>query len=161
MSLLHHIQTKLKTAIKSKNEAEKSIIRIVLGELATAKGRTGNESSDEDVKRIIKKIIQNNEETMEKLTDEKYKGKLNELKEENNILLNIVPKAEKLNNQELKDRLILAGAPIIQQIKEAKSEGQAYGACIKYLKSYNWDANPEDIRLIITEIRERMELISS
>lgn len=153
MSLLSDIRSQLVSAMKSKNETEKNIFRVVLGEVATLQGRTGKEPIDDDIKKIVKKLIQSNEETIGNLTSEYYRDMKKELIKENEILLSVVPPTIKLSCQEIKNRIMLAGAPIFNEIKECKSDGQAIGACIKYLKSYNWEADSKDVGSVVKELR--------
>jgi hypothetical protein len=55
---------------------------------------------------------------------------------------------------------LLAGEPIFNNLKDAKSEGQAIGLCFKYLKSYNWESEPDDVLQAVKRIRSEGHILS-
>jgi len=129
--LLDTLRTQLKESIKTKDETRKNILRVVIGE-ATSRQDVFRDPCicDETVIKIIRKIIDGNEETKVAL---KNNGKETDLRfaklgEENTILATFLPKT--LSQEEIiqeleseKDAIIAFGKP-----------GQAIGHAVRYLK---------------------------
>ena len=63
MSLQEKIRTDLKEAMKAKNEARTSTLRVLIGEFGR---QTKKELSDQDVQGIIRKLVKSESETLEK-----------------------------------------------------------------------------------------------
>jgi uncharacterized protein YqeY len=63
MTLQEKLKTDLKQAIKDNSQAQKDAIRVVLGELARLDQK---EIPDDDVVRIVKKLIKSEKELLEK-----------------------------------------------------------------------------------------------
>jgi uncharacterized protein YqeY len=83
--LLETIKERIKTALKSGNNTEKSVLRVVLGEVQ----KKYNANSDDDVQKVIRKIMESNAETLMTI---KVKAVLESSKDEveKNILLKIL-----------------------------------------------------------------------
>jgi len=58
MTLQEQIQADLKTAMMNKDENKKNLIRVILGEFS----RIGKELTDEQVTKILKKMLENSKE---------------------------------------------------------------------------------------------------
>lgn len=143
--LKEKLKNNLITAMKLSRETEKNIIRVTLGEIATQEGRTGEECSDEKIQKIIRKIIQSNEETLKYCIkeDDNY----NKLKVENKCLMDLLPK--NLNKMEI----LLNLANVLDQIKQAKNDGQATGIAIKHLKEGNYIFLGEEVKQVVEGTR--------
>ncbi|WP_319525881.1 GatB/YqeY domain-containing protein [uncultured Desulfosarcina sp.] len=63
MTLQDKLKTDLKEAMKAKDAARKDAIRVVMGEMARADKK---EFSDEEIVRILKKLIKSEKEMLEK-----------------------------------------------------------------------------------------------
>jgi uncharacterized protein YqeY len=61
--LLNTIKTDLKTAIKNRNEAEKNALRLVLGEIPRLNKKAGEEIKQEEIIKIINKLLKSEELT--------------------------------------------------------------------------------------------------
>ena len=66
MTLQEQIKKDLSSAIKAKDEEKKSTIRVIIGELGR---QDKKEFSDDEVIRILKKLIKSERETIEKRGD--------------------------------------------------------------------------------------------
>lgn len=137
--LMDELKSNLITSMKEKNEVKKNILRVVLGEVSTLQSRTTKQIGDEDVHRVIRKVIQANDETM------KY-GESSKLKEENQILSSFLPKT--LSVEEIYKEL----SDVVDQIKMS-NEGQAMGIAMKTLKSRKLVFLAEDVKSAINNIK--------
>ena len=61
MTIQQQIKTDLMTAMKAKDENKKSTLRVIMGEFARADAK---ELSDDEVIRILKKLIKSEKETL-------------------------------------------------------------------------------------------------
>lgn len=154
MNLYEAIRSQLTTSIKEKNEIKKSILRVVLGDLSTSKSRSGKKASEDDIKRVIKKLIEGNLETLQYA-----KGNNPELADklvaENVILNSFLPKT--LSRDEIKDKLEalrpMSSTMVLFNIFNAKSDGQATGVAIKYFKEQGLDVDGTDVATVVKEMR--------
>lgn len=137
--LMTTMKSDLITSMKEKNEVKKNILRVVLGEVSTLESRSEEKLTEEQISKVIRKIIQANEETLRYGASEK-------LESENKILNSLLPKT--LCVSEIRQELV--GIP---EIKEAKSEGQAVGIAIKYLKGKQLTVLGEDVKSVVLELR--------
>lgn len=67
--MLTKLKTRLMAAMKAKDEPAKNILRVIIGEVES-RNAVGNTCSDEDVIRLMRKTLVNNQETA------KYAGKI-------------------------------------------------------------------------------------
>lgn len=149
MSLTEVIRSQLKVAIKEQNELKKGILRVVLGDLSTSESRSGKKISDEDVKRIIRKIIEGNTETLKFLsTDHLSHAKLTE---ENHILNSLLPKS--LSRQGIRQALLQLEA----DIKAARNDGMATGLAIKFFRQNLVEVEGTDVSAVVKDMRQFIE----
>ena len=66
MTLQERIKNDLKTAMKAKDEDKKNTIRVIMGEFARLDTK---EVSDEDVIKVLKKLIKSEKETIERANE--------------------------------------------------------------------------------------------
>lgn len=71
MTLQEKIKNDLKTAMKAKDDDKKNTIRIIMGEFARLDSK---EVADEDVIKILKKLIKSEKETLERAGDSSGEG---------------------------------------------------------------------------------------
>jgi uncharacterized protein YqeY len=145
MSLTEQIKSQLRTAMKEKNETKRNILRVVLGDVSTLEVRAGKTITDDDVAKVVRKVMQGNEETMGYLKPETDKYKI--LAEENNVLTTLLPKT--LSTKDIMTEL----EPLIGELKNAKNSGQATGTAMKHLKSKGLNVLGEDVKKVIEDIR--------
>lgn len=147
MSLVEVMRDKVKVAMKSGNVAEKSILKLVLGEcdtLLNSAQQGGKALTDEQVSKVIRKIILSNNETLEYNMPE---DKMLIILKENEILESLLPKL--LTQDQIREKI----SSIEADIKSAKSEGQAVGVAMKLLKQSNEAVDGNDVKAVVITLR--------
>lgn len=146
--LLDTIKARIKTAMLSKNDAERNILRVLLGESQTLESRQGG-ITDEQVVKIAKKMIDNNNETIAALPKEDPRCAA--LANENIILSSLVPK--ELTAQDIEAFLLNSDNPEYEQIQNAKADGQAIGIAMKTLKAAGLPVDGKLVGEVVKKIR--------
>lgn len=127
MALITKIKTDIVSATKARAEIRKNILKVLLGEVQTVESRSKKILSDQEVFSLIRSIINNNSITLDKTISEVSKANLTE---EIEILQSYIPKT--LTEKEILEHI---DESVIKLVCEAKSEGQAVGIVIKFLKT--------------------------
>lgn len=146
--ILEQIKAALPEAMKQDKKEVVKIYRLILGELQ----RSFKVPSHDEEVRILKLIIKNNNERMEYyrkvdvLTIEDQLT-LTDLTIENQIIETFLPKPLSID----KLRIIISEKK--DNILSAKSDGQAIGIAMKYVKEKNLSVNNEDVKILISEMR--------
>lgn len=122
--LVEMLRTKLTEAIKSKDEFAKNVLRTVIGESERSLVR-----SDENVLKVIHKLIEGNTEFRTKLkeTGREADPKYVVLGRENEYMTSFLPRT--MNVEEI----VAVLAPVTEQIR-ATDIGPATGIAMKHLK---------------------------
>ena len=142
--LLDEIKKRLGEAMKAKNDVEREVMRVALGEIQTLQTRTAKPATDEEAAQIIRKLVKSNEETKAGTTDAARAGVLDQ---EIAVLTSLLPKGPSL--QELTTAL----APVGDAIRAAGNDGQATGVAIKHLKSQGISAPGGDVAQAVKALR--------
>jgi len=121
MTVKDLIKADILIATKAKNSNTKNILKVVLGEIDTHEGR-GKNLTDDQIYGVVKKVLQGVEEMLT------YKPGDAVLLQEKAILSNLLP--TQLGRDDILDKLINK----IDEIKNAKADGQATGVAMKYFK---------------------------
>jgi uncharacterized protein YqeY len=146
MSLIDTLRTKLTEARRSKAEVQRSVLTVVLGEVSTFEARSGKPPGDEEVEKMIRKVILGNTETLGLL---EKRGESNPtLRQENAFLESLLPKT--LTVAEVKEHL----AEVLPAIRSAKNDGQATGAAMKHLKGKDLKVLGETVAAAVKELRQ-------
>ncbi|MFP6686597.1 MAG: GatB/YqeY domain-containing protein [Polyangiaceae bacterium] len=124
--LAQQIKDRMFAAMKARHTVEKEILRVALGEIQTDEARRGEKLSDEEVVKILRKLVKSNGETIGLTADAADKATL---EEENRVLETLLPKT--LDESEV----VAALATVSEAILAAGSDGQATGVAMKHLKS--------------------------
>ncbi len=138
MSLLETMRTQVKEAMKAGPTAE--VTKSILSQIISEAQRL-NVADDEDLHKIVRKLVEGNDETL------RLGGPNPRLEEENQILKTYLPRT--LSVQEIRGSL----EAVADQMRAAKSSGQATGIAMKHLKSLGSSANGKDVTLVVEEIR--------
>ena len=144
MPLLDEIKKRLGEAIKAKNDVEREVLRVALGEIQTLQTRTAKPATDEEAAQIIRKLVKSNEETKAATTDAARAGVLDQ---EIVVLTALVPKGPSLAE------LTTALAPVVDAIRAAGNDGQATGVAIKHLKAQGVSAPGGDVSQAVKALR--------
>jgi uncharacterized protein YqeY len=138
------IKKRMVAAMKAKRTVEKEILRVALGELQTAESRSGQDVSDAQAIKILKKLIKSNEESIEAVQDAERRERL---VQETAILNELVPQAMDV------DAIRAALAGVAEKIKAVGGDGPATGIAMKHLKGIGATVEGKDVSTVVREIR--------
>ncbi len=138
------MKSRMLAALKAKRQVEKNILRVALGEVQTIEARTGGQASDDDVGKILRKLIKSNEESLAATTDEARRATLDE---ENAVLGSLVPTT--LSPEEITAAL----DPVSEAILAAGNDGQATGIAMKHLKGSGAAVEGKDVSAAVRAMR--------
>lgn len=141
--LIDEIKERIKKAMLAKNEVEKGILRVVLGE-----AQQKNFTKDEDLHKIIKKVVEGNSETIRALPESDSRKSV--LVQENEILQKMLPVL--WDRMSIEAFFLNSNNSEFEQIRDAKSGGQAMGIAMKALKGK--PVAGEDVSAVVNKIRE-------
>src|SRR5262245_39570191 len=118
MSLLQTVKDKLIEARRSANAVHLGVLQVVLGEVSTAEARSGKTPGDDEVEKIIRKVILGNQETLGHLEQRGQAGGDNHAKltAENQLLATLLPKTMSV------DEIVAALAEVKDAIAGAKND---------------------------------------
>lgn len=139
------IKNRILEATKGKNDKEKSLLKVVLSEIQAASFRKKNITEEENIS-IIRKMLNDNNDIMSKVSDEKY-HKI--LKEENTILGSLLPVT--LSKDVI---LSILTEQCLGDIISSKSDGQATGVAMKCLKNSGANVLGKDVSEVVSQIRK-------
>lgn len=145
--LVDTLRSQLTDAMKAKDELRKNAIRVVLSESAP---KDGKPATDEGVFKVIRKIVEGNNETRTML---KQAGRDNEplythLDNESKYLSEFLPKT--LSRDKIAEELV----PLADSLKAAKSDGQAMGLAMKHFKAKGLTVDGNDVSAVVAEVRK-------
>lgn len=140
MSLAAEIKKAMFAAMKAKQNVEKEILRVALGEIT----KTGDEPNDREVQSILKKLIKSNREAQAASENAEVKAKLDQ---EIAALETFLPKS--LTALQIQEAL----APVADQIKAAPAQGPAMGLAMKTLKAAGAEADSADVAKAVSALR--------
>ncbi|HEY1191452.1 MAG TPA: GatB/YqeY domain-containing protein [Gemmata sp.] len=145
MSLADDLKTRVTTAVKGGDALTRDALRTVLGEAQAEAVRRKTEVTDEVVLGVIKKTVAGLKETIPLV---KNSGRDVAPKEAELALLeSLLPKAW---NQEA---ISAALAPHRDELRAAKSDGQAMGVAMKVLKAQGATTEPADVKAVVASVR--------
>jgi uncharacterized protein YqeY len=124
---------------------EKELLKVVLGEVQR-KDSSGL-MSHEQGNAIIKKMVKGNEETIALLKpdDPRRSG----IEEENTILSSFLPSY--LTAEQIREKLAQNGIDV--PVMEAKSDGQAVGVAMGFLKKAGLSVEGDTVKKLVGEMR--------
>jgi hypothetical protein len=122
-------------ATKTRNQLASDVLKVVLAEC-----QLRNNFTDDFIIKFCRKLVESNSETM------KF-GESVKLSRENELLRSYLPK--EVSGVELS---VYAGR-ISDEIKAAKTEGQAIGVLVKYVKSLGLVTSGEPVKEIVQKLR--------
>jgi len=146
MSLLENLKNKLTEARRNKQGFEMSLLQTLIGDADLHRAKTGKDVNDDEMEKIIRKMIKGIDETIQLVKqDSSVLPKLKQEKTYVNTLAGEVLSQEqiKVYLQEIKNELVAA-----------KSDGQATGLAVKYLKSKNLKALGNDVGVVVSSLRK-------
>ncbi len=130
-------------AMKAKDAAATSILRLALGEIQTAEARANKPVSNDEAVAIVRKIVKSNVETLAHALPDARAA----LERENAILLSVLPAT--LTPAQIAELL----APVADAVRAAKSDGQATGVAMKHLKAGGARVEGTDVTAAVKLLR--------
>jgi uncharacterized protein len=150
MSMLETLRTKLTEARKAGQAQEMGALQVILGDASMIEARTGKKASDEEIEKIVRKLVVGNVETIE-LLKKKGMGDLPDVAKrtaENVFLNTLLPKTMSI------DDIKAALAEVADAVKAAKNDGQATGVAMKHIKSKNLKVQGDDVSAAVRALRQ-------
>lgn len=144
MSLKAELKKRVLQAMRDKNELEKDLLRVLLGDLELAETRTGNELSEKDEQQIVRRMVKSNQETAALTQDP---ADVEKLKQELAILEALLPKTLSIAET------IAALEPVADDLRAAGNDGQATGLAMKHLKPQGLQVDGKDVAAAVKQIR--------
>lgn len=138
------IKKRIAEAMKAKKQVDREILRLALSEIQNVENRTGTPATDEEAVQIIRKLVKSNGETLAAGPSAEARARL---EEENRILDSLLPKTWDA------DRIAAELAPVAQEIRAAKSDGQATGVAMKHLKAAGAPVQGKDVGDAVKKLR--------
>ena len=148
ISLIQEIKARIESALRTGNAIEKDTLKILLGDIQTEETRRNKTFSDEEIHSMAAKICTQLEETVN--VGKLHNYDVSKFEKQIEILSCYKPKFA--NFIEVKSH-VLEDLDLKNTVKNAKSEGQAIGTIVKFLKAKGINASIDDIKKIIMEIK--------
>lgn len=150
MSMLETLKARLTAARKAGQTLEMGTLQVILGDASTIEARSGKKATDDEIEKIVRKLVVGNTETIELL---KQKGMADNpdvarRTTENLFLTSLLPKSMSV------DEIKAALADVAEAIKSAKNDGQATGVAMKHIKSKNLKVQGEDVAAAVRILRQ-------
>lgn len=142
--LSEEIKKRMLQAMKSGNTLEKEILRVALGEIQTQEARVSKAMSDEEAGAVLRKLIKNNQETLDVSESSEQKD---QLAKEIAVLESLLPKALGV------DEIVAALATVADAVKAAGNDGQATGVAMKHLKAAGAVVTGKEVTLAVKRMR--------
>jgi uncharacterized protein YqeY len=149
MSLKDTVREKFEQAKRGGNREEKNLLSVILGDISTAEARSGKQLPDADVEKLLRKMMENNTETLTQLKSHNRAGdpQVAVLKREIALLTALLPQSLNV------DAIAKALESLHAEIVSAKSEGQAIGLAVRHLKGLSLNAQGQDVSAVVKQIR--------
>ncbi len=142
--LTDEIRAQMIQAMKAKDDRTKAILRVALGEVQTNEASSGEKLDDAGVQKILRKLVKSIEETLKVSAQDDRKAIL---EHELVVLGALLPQTL------TKDQVVAALADALDEVRAAKSDGQATGVAMKHLKAAGAAVSGQDVAAAVREIR--------
>lgn len=141
MPLKDTIRKQITEATKAKQDVQKNVLKVVVGEIDTLESRQNKPFTDEDCIRVIKKTLQGVEEMLG------YKPGDAKFETEKTVLQALLP--QEMSIHDLKVSLTAKA----EEIRAAKSDGQATGIAMKFFKENKISVDGSVVKKVVAEMR--------
>lgn len=142
--LSEEIKRRMVAAMKAGQALEKGILKLALGEVQTAEARGGEALDDEQVARILRKLIKSNRESFEATGDDAQRATL---EREIAVLEELLPQTLGI------EEIAAALEPVKEAVLAAGNDGQATGIAMKHLKSAGAAVQGKDVARAVRSMR--------
>ena len=145
MSLQAQLQARVTAAMKGADHATRDTLRTVLGEAKMEAVRRNGEVSDEMILAVVRKAVTGLKETIPLAR----KGGRDTAPQEAELALleSLLPRAWD------REAIATALAPHRDEIRAAKSDGQAMGVAMRVLKAQGATTSPDDVKAVVAATR--------
>ena len=145
MSLHDELKSRVTAAVKGGDLLTRDALRTVLGEAQAEAVRRQVEVTDDVVLGVVRKTVAGLKETIPLV---KQAGRDAAPREAELALLeSLLPKAWG------QDAIVAALAPLRDELRAAKNDGQAMGLAMKALKAQGATTNPDDVKAAVAAAR--------
>jgi uncharacterized protein YqeY len=149
MSLKEQVRQKFEEAKRAGHREEKNLLSVILGDVTTAEARSGKETTDAEVEKLLRKMVESNAETMSQM---KAHGRSDDpqvavLEREIVFLKSLLPQTLDAA------AIVKALEPVRAEVVNAKNDGQATGVAMKHLKGLSLTVQGQDVSAAVKEIR--------
>lgn len=142
--LLDEIKKQMFSAMKAKDEVKKEILRVAVGEITTEQARGQKEFGDDQVVKILKKLVKSNHESIAAGLQGEQKERL---QAENKVLEAFLPKSLSV------EQIVEALSAVTEPIKQAAGDGPATGIAMKHLKASGAMVDGRDVSQAVKKLR--------
>lgn len=145
VSLHADLQARVTAAMKGGDHATRDTLRTVLGEAQMEAVRRKGEVSDEMVLAVVRKAVTGLKETIPLA----QKGGRDTTQQEAELALleGLLPRAWD------REAIAAALAPHREELRAAKSDGQAMGVAMRVLKAQGATTSPDDVKAVVAATR--------
>jgi uncharacterized protein YqeY len=149
MSLKDAVREKFEHAKRTGKREEKNLLSVILGDISTTEARKGKELPDAEVEKLIRKMVENNTDTLAQLKSHNRAGdpQVAVLEREIAVLTSLLPQSLTA------DAIAKALEPLHGDLVSAKSDGQAIGLAVKHLKGLSLNAQGQEVSVVVKQIR--------
>jgi uncharacterized protein YqeY len=149
MTMLETLKAKLTECRRAGRPVEMGVLQVVLGDASMIEARTGKPANDEDVEKLIRKVLLGNQETLSILEQKGLAASDNHAKltRESAYLQGLLPQTLSV------DEIAAALAPVADAVKAAKNDGQATGVAMKHLKAQKLRVLGDDVAAAVKKVR--------
>jgi hypothetical protein len=149
MSMLETLKDKLTECRRAGKPVEMGVLQVVLGDASMIEARTGKKASDEEIEKLIRKVMLGNQETLTILQQRSMTSSENfaKLTTENAYLSALLPKTLSI------DEIVAQLADVADAVKGAKNDGQATGVAMKHLKNKQLKVLGDDVSAAVKRMR--------
>ncbi len=141
---LEDVKKQMFAAIKAGRIIEKEVLRTVIGEVTQLAAGAGRDATEDDIERVLRKILKNNTETLTVTEDHNARCAL---EEENRVVEALLPKT--LDAAAIDSML----SPVADAIRAATGDGPATGIAMKHLKGVGATVNGKDVAEAVKRLR--------
>lgn len=145
MSLADDLKARVTTAVKGGDAATRDTLRTILGDAQTEAVRRKGEATDEVVLAVVRKTVAGLTETIPLAKNAGRDTAAQEV--ELALLESLLPKAWD------REAITAALAAHRDELRAAKSDGQAMGVAMKVLKTRGATTTPEDVKAVVAATR--------
>ena len=142
--LTEEIKRQMFAAMKAGDNIKKEILRVARGEIDRFESTAGVTADDDQVEKILRKLVKSNEET---LAVAHTQADRETLSLEIEILQALLPQTLGV------DELVALLAPVADLVKAAGSDGQATGVAMKHVKANGLPAQGNTVASAVKRLR--------